>query len=94
MYRLSQVVRLTLAGAGALFLAACSTVPQTVASTQSNSQAVIPATATAPATQPAQAAVPAESRLTPELLYRLLTAEIAGQRGDLHFAVRQYLAAA
>ncbi|MEJ2392134.1 MAG: tetratricopeptide repeat protein [Gammaproteobacteria bacterium] len=97
MVNFSQVVRGALAGAGALFLAACSTVPG-----QSAGSGPAPAERTtqaaevqsAPAAQQAPAAVPAEKPLSPELLYRLLTAEIAGQRGDLKIAVHQYLAAA
>ena len=39
-------------------------------------------------------ATPAEAQLDPELLYQLMSAEIAGQRGQLEIAVENYLAAA
>jgi tetratricopeptide (TPR) repeat protein len=100
MYKVLDVVRLALSGTGALMLVACSSVPsQTVTpaqtqaagqalETQSNPSQVKPA----PAEQKQEP--PVESNLSPELLYRLLAAEIAGQRGHIHTAVKEYLAAA
>lgn len=92
MVKFPQVVRGALVASGALFLAACST-------TSGGSAGSPPAAAqhTAPPQAPqaqAKPAAPKESHLSPELLYQLLTAEIAGQRGDLQIAVKEYLAAA
>lgn len=96
MVKFSQVVRGALVASGALFLVACSTVPGksagTAAPAAQHTTAAKPAKSAPP--PQAKAEVPEESHLTPELLDQLLTAEIAGQRGDLHIAVRQYLAAA
>jgi tetratricopeptide (TPR) repeat protein len=97
MHRLFAVSRLALGGAGALLLVACSTVPTPNPASPDQAQPAIqpvpsPA-APAPATKK-PAVEPAESNLTPDILYRLLTAEIAGQRGHIHTAVKQYLAAA
>jgi tetratricopeptide (TPR) repeat protein len=97
MHRLFAVSRLALGGAGALLLVACSTVPTPNPASPDQVQPAIqpvpsPA-APAPATKK-PAVEPAESNLTPDILYRLLTAEIAGQRGHIHTAVKQYLAAA
>lgn len=99
MVKFSRVLRGALVASGALFLAACSTVPSQTTGTTAPpaAQGTTPA-ATAPSTSAsapqAHAAVPQESPLTSELLYRLMVAEIAGQRGDFHIAAREYLAAA
>jgi len=45
-------------------------------------------------TVPARAAETATTDLSPQILFRLLTAEIAGQRGRIDLAVQHYLAAA
>lgn len=45
-------------------------------------------------TVPNQVIDAADSDLSPQILYRLLTAEIAGQRGRIDLAVQHYLAAA
>jgi tetratricopeptide (TPR) repeat protein len=99
MFRLLAVFRLALSVTGAISLVACSTIPSPpvapdqvqaaghTAQTVSNPSQPTPALAK-------QAAAPAETNLSAELLYRLLTAEIAGQRGHIHTAVKQYLAAA
>jgi tetratricopeptide (TPR) repeat protein len=102
MCRLIDVFRHTLAGAGALVLVACSSVPSTTrnpeSATPSPDQATPAPAATQTTTKPAAAIPPteaeAQSNLTPDLLYRMLTAEIAGQRGQIHTAVKEYLAAA
>ncbi|MBI1423360.1 MAG: tetratricopeptide repeat protein [Gammaproteobacteria bacterium] len=98
MRRLIAVIRHALIGAVALILAACGAMP---AQNGGTSQPAAPATNAQPATpatsKPAEVEkteAPAETDLSPDVLYRLLTAEIAGQRGQIHTAVRQYLAAA
>ncbi|MEJ2509414.1 MAG: tetratricopeptide repeat protein [Gammaproteobacteria bacterium] len=69
-------------------LSACSQMP-------SRSQAPERAPQAAPASQPPSAqASGAEDALTPDVLYRLLVAEIAGQRGDLKVSVDNYVDAA
>lgn len=88
MYRFLAVFRFALAGAGALLLAACTTV---------SGPSVSPEQAQAagqPAQTPVKPAAEVKTNLPANVLYHILTAEIAGQRGHLHTAVKQYLAAA
>ena len=100
MCRLLDVFRLTLSGTGALVLVACSAVPSTTSQPAAQTPPPKPAVqlpakqAEASQPVPAKQATGEESNLSPELLYRLLTAEIAGQRGHINTAVKQYLAAA
>ncbi len=76
---------LWLLGAACLALTGCATMaPQPVA------EATI---AVKPAPVPAPAALPREP-LTPDVLYELLLGEIAGQRGHLNVAVREFTRAA
>ena len=101
MHSLTDVVRFTLVTAGALVLIACGTVTPPATNPDAPSQPAIEDTQT-PADQsqadpvaakPApEAEIPTD--LKPDMLYRLLTAEIAGQRGHIDLAVKQYLAAA
>ena len=46
--------------------------------------------ATAPAPGPAEAAYPAQE-LTPQILYQLMLAEVAGARGQVSLAAQSYL---
>lgn len=101
MCRLVEVFRFVLSVAGALVLVACGTAPANppphAQASPIEESAPSPVKATVATKQaPTKAAPPAEaeSNLTPELLDRLLTAEIAGQRGQIHVAVKEYLAAA
>jgi len=94
MVRLLAVFRLALSAGGALILVACSTVspPKDAASeaqTSEQAQTAHSSAAVSPVTQQ-----PVETDLSADTLDRLLTAEIAGQRGHIHTAVKQYLAAA
>ncbi len=84
--------------AGGLLLAAagCSTLPtpETSPADSSPSPAPVPASI-APATpQPAPAQVPSDTPLDGGLLYELLVAEFAGQRGALQLSAASYLDAA
>jgi len=90
-----------LLSAGLLFLTACSSVPQTDAKKPAPQAPAAQAdqdSDKAPAATSEQAkaneSAPVHSALTAELLDQLLTAEIAGQRGHIQLAVKEYLAAA
>jgi len=82
----------------ALLLTACSTNPSASSNTAGPAPTAQTTVETGEAAAPAAAepteAEPAQSDLSAELLDRLLTAEIAGQRGHIHIAVKEYLAAA
>lgn len=100
MCRLLDVFRFALAGSGVLVLVACSSVPATPPPAAAQAASPEHAQQVPKQPEPGKAAVaepeeePADTNLSPELLYRLMTAEIAGQRGQIHTAVKQYLAAA
>lgn len=78
-----------------LFLLACASTPAQQATSPGNEQAKTELTEDAVDTQPqsekkAEATLP----LTPELMYYILTAEVAGQRGEIGAAVDLYHRAA
>ena len=92
MCRLLAVFRPALTGAGALLLVACSTVPTPTTAPEQARDQVVQSPAQSAAAQ--QEAPPAKTNLSPDVLYHIMVAEIAGQRGHLHTAVKHYLAAA
>ena len=92
MCRLLAVFRLALSASGALILVACSTIPSPKVAPDQTKAAAQATQTPAPVKQ--AKAPPVESDLTADILDRLLTAEIAGQRGHIHTAVKEYLAAA
>ena len=77
----------------AVFVSACSTQPR-----QAEPAAPVPPVATSQTEGKHDVSVAEEdavdSNLSPELLFRLMLAEISGQRGHINVAVKQYLAAA
>jgi len=76
-------------------LSACSQMPtrsQGGGAAPEQAPQTAPAATKAPAAAGSQAA--AEDQLSPELLFRLLVAEVAGQRGQLKVSVDNYVAAA
>jgi tetratricopeptide (TPR) repeat protein len=92
MCRLLAVFRFALTGAGVLLLVACSTVPTPTTTPEQAQGRSHDAHSAAAASQ--EEAAPVETNLPADVLFHILTAEIAGQRGHLHTAVKQYLAAA
>jgi tetratricopeptide (TPR) repeat protein len=73
--------------AALLFVAACATVPVPEPGTEPATAAAAPAAETPARTGPPRPKI----ELTEDLLYRILVAEVAGQRGLLDVAVKSYL---
>jgi len=97
MLRKLSVLRLGTVMGGLLMLAACSTPATKTGTTPPEDTALESKPVSGqPVIVTAQAATekPVETDLSAETLDRLLTAEIAGQRGHIHTAIREYLAAA
>ena len=101
----TRLIRISLMLGGSLLFSACAMQPAApirdhlqMADTaqakdkQIDKQEVTEKTDTQVAVEPAPE--PVKSRLTPELLFRLMVAEISGQRGQIEVAVKQYLEAA
>ncbi len=82
---------LTLAIGG--LLAGCSTLPQQAPERVEPHQPTA-AARQEPVPEPVSESASPGARLDPEMLYELLVAELAGQRGDLALSARNYLQAA
>ena len=89
-----MIFRFSILALPLLFIAACATPPAPHDTPEPASVTKPPAKAAAPKAAPAPESPVAPQEMSGELLYYLLSAEIAGQRGRLDIAVPFYLKAA
>ena len=89
-----MIFRISILALPLLIIGACATPPAQTDTPDPASVTIPPAEAVAPKVAPAPEAPVATQEMSGELLYYLLSAEIAGQRGRLDVAVPFYLKAA